>query len=153
MPTTTIIQPYHGSYLMPSLEHATVADAMHPGILSCDPDAPITEVARIMASHHVHCIAVMGLAHEGSSERLVWGIVTDVDLLRAGVRSGAEQTAAALASDPMVTVEPSMPLAEAGELMLSRRVSHIVVVEPELQRPVAVLSTLDVAGVLAWGDA
>ena len=40
MPDTTTTTT-HGSYLMPSLEHATVADAMHPGILSvragCDP--------------------------------------------------------------------------------------------------------------------
>ena len=32
MPNTTF-QP-HGSYLTQSLEHATVSDAMHPGILS-----------------------------------------------------------------------------------------------------------------------
>lgn len=37
MPGTTI-QRYHGSYLMPSLEHATVADAAHPGIVSCETD-------------------------------------------------------------------------------------------------------------------
>ena len=43
----TAIQTYHGSYLMPSLEHATVSDAMHPGILSCEPDATATEVARL----------------------------------------------------------------------------------------------------------
>jgi hypothetical protein len=30
---------YYRSYLMPSIAHATVADAMHPGIMTCDPDA------------------------------------------------------------------------------------------------------------------
>lgn len=40
----TATTPRHGSYLMPSLEHATVADAMHPGILSCEPDATLTDV-------------------------------------------------------------------------------------------------------------
>ena len=53
MPNTTF-QP-HGSYLTQSLEHATVSDAMHPGILSCEPDASLTEVAKMMATHHVHC--------------------------------------------------------------------------------------------------
>lgn len=38
-------QLYHGSYLMPRLEHATMADAMHPGILSCEADASLTDVA------------------------------------------------------------------------------------------------------------
>ena len=36
----TATQTHHGSYLMPSLEHATVSDAMHPGILSCDLTRP-----------------------------------------------------------------------------------------------------------------
>ena len=45
----TATEIHHGSYLMPSLEHATVSDAMHPGILSCEPDATATEVARLMA--------------------------------------------------------------------------------------------------------
>ncbi|MHB1570906.1 MAG: hypothetical protein ACYC0H_17120 [Solirubrobacteraceae bacterium] len=68
---STTVQPYHGSYLMPSLEHATVADAMHPGILSCEADAPLIEVARAMATHHVHSIAVMGISHEAEGgERL-----------------------------------------------------------------------------------
>jgi hypothetical protein len=58
--SATTIQPYHGSYLMPRLEHATVSDAMHPGILSCETDATLTGVARLMATHHVHCVAVMG---------------------------------------------------------------------------------------------
>ena len=56
------VESTHGSYLLPHFEHATVADAMHPGILSCDPDATLTEVARMMSTHHVHCIVVRGAA-------------------------------------------------------------------------------------------
>ena len=44
------VLPSHGSYLLPHFEHATVADAMHPGILSCDADATLTEVAPIMST-------------------------------------------------------------------------------------------------------
>ena len=107
MPTTTV-QPYHGSYLMPSLEHATVADAMHPGILTCEADGTLTDVA---------------------------------------------ETAGALARHTMISVEPTMPLRAAGELMLSRGVTHVAVVDPAVQRPTGILSTLDIAGVLAWGEA
>lgn len=96
--STTTVQPYHGSYLMPSLEHATVSDAMHPGILTCETDATLTDVARLMATHHVHYVAVMGLSHEGPGEKRVWGIITDSDLVRAGIGDGADQTAAALAA-------------------------------------------------------
>ena len=46
-----------------------------------------------------------------------------------------------------------MALREAGELMFTHNVSHLVVIEPETQRPIGILSTADVAGVLAWGEA
>ena len=152
MPTTPI-EPQRGSYLMPSLEHATVADAVHPGILRCEPDVSLTEVARMMAAHHVHSIVVMGIVHDQPMESLAWGIISDLDLVRAGIHDGAELTARTLAREPVITAEPAMPLREAGELMLTHAVNHLVVVQPGSQRPIGILSTLDVAGVLAWGEA
>ena len=47
-----------GSYLTPSLEHARVADAMRAGVISCPPDTSMEDVARIMASNHVHAVVV-----------------------------------------------------------------------------------------------
>jgi CBS domain-containing protein len=143
----------HGSYLMPSLAHATVADAMHPGLHTCQRDAPLTEVARVMASHHVHCVAVTGSDPDGTSEPLVWGIVSDLDLLRAGIARGAEPTAGDLASQPIASVQTTMRLREAAELMLGHGATHVVAVDPLTERPVGILSTLDIAGVLAWGEA
>jgi CBS domain-containing protein len=147
----TAMKP-HGSYLTQSIEHATVSDAMHPGILSCEPDATLTEVAKMMAGHHVHCVAVVGISHE-QPECFVWGIVSDLDLVRAGIEGDAGETARALASQPIVVVEPAMPLRDAAREMLEHGVSHVVVADPVAQRPVGVLSTLDIAGVLAWGEA
>lgn len=151
MPDTAIASQ-HGSYLMPSIEHATVADAMHPGILSCDPDATLTEVARMMANHHVHCLAVIGIAHK-QPECGVWGIVSDLDLLNATASGQTDDTAAELAQEAVVSVTPATPLAEAAALMARQRTSHLVVVESITERPVGILSTLDIAGVLAWGEA
>lgn len=148
----TAVQTIHGSYLMPSLEHATVADAMHPGILSCEPDATLADVAQMMATHHVHCVAVVGISHE-QPECFVWGIVSDLDLVRAGTSDGGGETARAVATQPVVVVEPGMPLRDAAREMLARGVSHAVVTDPVAQRPIGVLSTLDIAGVLAWGEA
>jgi len=150
MPDPTI-QSYHGSYLMPSLEHATVADAMHPGILSCDPDATLTDAAQMMATHHVHCLVVIGISHQGP-EFGVWGILSDLDLLRAGAGDGLGTSAGALAQQPVFSVTPATPLREAGGLMLTHGVRHLVVIEAESERPVGILSTLDIAGVLAWGE-
>jgi CBS domain-containing protein len=151
--SATSTQPYDHSYLMPRLEHATVSDAMHPGVLSCKADATLTDVARLMATHHVHCVAVMSISRDRAGEKTVWGIISDLDLLRAGIRIGAHQLAGALALQPVVTVEPTMALRKAGELMLTHGATHVVVIDPELQHPIGILSTLDIASVLAWGEA
>lgn len=152
MPDTDV-QLHHGSYLMPSLEHATVADAMHPGILSCEPHTSLAKVAAMMATHHVHSIAVMGIADDRAGESTVWGIISDFDLLKAGVANGEEPAASELAGQAVIQVKPEMPLREAIELMLTHHVSHLVVVDPDAGRPNGILSTLDVAGILAWGEA
>jgi CBS domain-containing protein len=148
----TATHTYHGSYLMPSLEHATVSDAMHPGILSCEPDASLSDVAQMMATHHVHCVAVVGISY-GKPECFVWGIISDLDLIAAGIRDNTEPTARDLAGQPVIAVKPSTPLRDAGEVMLTHRVSHLVVTDAEGGRPIGILSTRDVAGVLAWGEA
>jgi CBS domain-containing protein len=146
------VEPSHGSYLLPHFDHATVADAMHPGILSCDPDATLTEVARMMSTHHVHCIVVRGTAEGQAGEALPWGLISDFDVLRAGMRQHAHETAETLALRPVISVETSAPLRSAAELMISNATSHVVAVNPETRRPVGILSTLDIAGVLAWGE-
>jgi CBS domain-containing protein len=151
--TDTSIQPLPGSELMPSMNHATVGDAMHPGIVFCDPETSVTEVARLMATHHVHCIAVMGASHGVDGGEVVWGLISDLDLMRAGMRLGSEQSARALANEPILSIRPTTPLRQAGEKMLEHGVSHMIVIDPETRRPIGVLSTLDVIGVLAWGEA
>jgi CBS domain-containing protein len=150
MPDTTAGR-FYGSYLMPTLENATVADAMHPGVLTCAPDASVTEVARMMATHHVHCIVVMDSGRPGSESRVL-GMISDLDVVGGGIQAGGEQTAAALARRPMVSVERTTSLRTAAEVMLRERAAHVLVTDHSGERPVGVLSTLDVAGVLAWGE-
>jgi CBS domain-containing protein len=150
---STSAQHTLGSHRMPSPALGTVADVMHHGILSCKPDTAISEVARMMATRHIHCVAVMDTARGNSGEPVVWGIVSDFDLLRAADGRGAEPTAGDLAGQPIISVKPTMSLPEVVELMLNHRVSHLVVVDPKTRRPIGILSTLDVAGVLAWDEA
>jgi CBS domain-containing protein len=149
---STSIQPYQGSYLTPSFEKATVADAMRPGVMSCPPEASATTVARMMATNHIHSVVLNGLRIDPvRGEQLIWGVVSDMDLVRAARTGIATLTAADLAATEPVTVEPNLSLDAAARLMDEHRVSHLIVVDGE--RPVGVISTLDVAGVLAWGHA
>lgn len=146
------LDPGQGSHVAPAFHHATVGDAMRRGVVSCPPEAPGVDVARLMTLRHIHAVVVAGIQHEhGGAERLAWGIVTDADVLSAGAAGAGLDgvTAADLARTPPVTTGPQAPLGEAAQAMVEAGVTHLVVVDGG--RPVGVLSTLDVAGVLAWG--
>ena len=82
-------------------------------------------------------------------ERLVWGVVSDLDLVRAALVGDEGRTAGDLTVTEPVAVEPSASLSVAARLMDEHRTTHLVVVDRE--RPVGVISSLDVAGVAAWG--
>lgn len=144
--------PSTGSFLMPSLEHATAGDVMHPGILVCEPDAPMSEVARMMATHHIHFVVVVGISHE-DPECPVWATISDLDLLRAVVDDNEGATARALATGALISVAADVPLRQTAALMFRHGTSHLIVLEPGTQRPIGVISSLDIAGVLGWGEA
>jgi CBS domain-containing protein len=140
-----LLRPLAGSNLTPSLEHARVRDAMHPGVITCLPDTPMEAVARIMTTNHVHAVVVAGA---GAAES--WGVVTDRDLL-AVAPDAADRLAGSCASHELVTVAADDPLATAAELMRRHDVSHLMVVDPRRRVPVGVISTLDIADTVAWG--
>jgi CBS domain-containing protein len=55
-----------------------------------------------------------------------------------------------LASTEIVTVDVAEPLERAAQLMTKHQLSHLLVVSDA--QPVGVVSTLDIAGCLAWRD-
>jgi CBS domain-containing protein len=136
-----------GSYLLPAFEHARVADAMRSGVISCSGEATLVEVARIMATNHIHALVVRDAMPDGG-----WGIVTATDIAEVADEAAA-RTAASCAHADVVTVDPGLTLGEAAALMRHHDVSHLVVVHPAQTMPLGVLSTLDLAGVVAWGRA
>jgi CBS domain-containing protein len=124
-------------------EHATVGDAMRQQVIHCSPEASLRTVARIMVEDRIHCVIV------GTEEG--WGVVSDHDLLRAAEGGLEGVSAGELAAGDLPTVGVDEPLDRARELMVENEVSHALVVDPRSGRPVGVLSTLDLAGVLAVG--
>lgn len=145
-PSGTIIEPLQHNFLAPVFDKATVVDAMRVGVVSCGPDTPLREVARIMTTHRMHSVVVSKLEGDGP-----WGIVSDADIAAAAGEDVDVRTACDVACTELVTVAADEPLARAAQLMAEHEVGHLVVVQPQSDHPVGVLSTLDVAGVLAWG--
>jgi CBS domain-containing protein len=140
-----------GSDRAPALEHALVEDVMRRGIISCDPDTDLTTLARLMTSNHVHAVVVSGTETSPSGgEHLAWGLVTALDLVAAGLPRVGTPDAGELASTEILTVEANEPLERAAQLMVEHQLTHLIVVSAG--QPVGVVSTLDVAGCLAWGE-
>jgi CBS domain-containing protein len=146
------LSPPPGSYRAPALEHALVEDVMRPGIISCAPETDLTTVARTMAANHVHAVVVSGIERTpAGGELLTWGIVSALDLVGAALPGVTALDAAALASTEVVTIDAHEPLERAAQLMVEHQLTHLLVVDGA--RPVGVVSTLDIAGCLAWGEA
>jgi CBS domain-containing protein len=129
----------------PLLASKTVAEAMHHGIATCPPSAGIREVAELLAEHDIHC-AVVAEPPDADGATTLWGIVSDVDLMR-GLGSPVALTAGNLAVLDVVTVAPGDDLQEAARLMGEHDVAHLIVMADG--RPAGVLSTLDVARAVA----
>ena len=131
------------------LHRVSVAEAMHHGVLSVPLETPLTKVAQMMARFPVHC--VVALDERGVHEPQLWGLIPAAELIRIATIDELEnRTAGATAAGcPVVTVEPADSVYEAALAMSENEVDHVVAVEPLSNRPVGVLSTLDVTRVLA----
>ena len=127
------------------LEAMRVRDAMHEGVLSCSADTPLSIVAELMAAHGVHSIVVTD-----ADNLAVWGVISDLDLVAAaGVRELDAQLAGGSAVSPALAIGPDDTLHRAAQMMTEHAAAHLLVVDDGAGRPVGVLSTLDVARVLA----
>jgi CBS domain-containing protein len=115
---------------------------MHHGIFGCDPEAPLAEVATIMANHRVHAIAVHA---DGSRPR---GIISDLDVI-AAVASANELCAADIAATEALTISSEASLREAARLMTEHGVSHLVALNRANGHAVGILSTVDIVSVYA----
>jgi CBS domain-containing protein len=120
-----------------------VRDCMHHGILSCDGDATLGEVAGVMSKHRVHSVAVTN--HR--VDRPV-GIISDLDVV-AALASGEEPCAAQVAATEPVAVSAEDSLGHAAQLMAEHGVSHLVVLDAASGYPSGILSTLDIAAAYA----
>ncbi|MEA2469103.1 MAG: hypothetical protein QOE38_101 [Thermoleophilaceae bacterium] len=140
------IEQHHADTLR--YDDAKIEDVMHPGVLTCPPETPLWTVAKMMAMYSVHAIVVTDLDAEGDPDERAWGIVSSLDLARACVAGADEPTAGGVASTDVLTVSPGDPLASAAQLMAVHGSEHVVVTDLQA-RPVGVVSTRDLAAVLA----
>ena len=116
---------------------------MHRGVITCSPDWSGLVVARIMAAHRIHSIVVIS---PGAPPK----IVTDAEIARA-LYDGTLATSSAneIAKSAGILLRDDT-LSLATRCMHEHEATHAVVVDSRrLQRPVGVLSVLDIIEVVA----
>jgi CBS domain-containing protein len=125
-------------------EEFRVDEVMHAGVVTCPSDASLEHVAELMALHRIHCVVVE------QADDAPWGIVSDLDLaamFAAGELAG--KSAGESAVTPVLTVSPDETVRRAAQLMAEHGSTHLLVADPITRQPVGVLSTLDLAEVVA----
>lgn len=137
--------------VLPSFDKAKVSDAMRPGVFSCTPETHLAGLARTLVSHRIHCVIVGRFEGQDESDS-PWGIVSDLDVVATAARDAHEEMAWSVARSAPVTITADDSLKHAAEIMAEEQLAHLVVVQPESGQPVGVLSTLDIAGVLARSE-
>jgi CBS domain-containing protein len=129
------------------LDRTTVGEAMHIGVVSCDLETPLPEVARLMAEHRIHCVVGFGDVTEDDTR--LWGVITDADVMAvAAAADAADYTAGAAAATEAVTIGAHESLRRAAGLLREHQVSHLLVAGPSGDRPIGVISGLDIARVI-----
>jgi CBS domain-containing protein len=132
-----------------TLDAVRVEEAMSNRVVTCPPDATVAAVARKMVDERIHCVVVAGIVKAAEGERLSWGVLTDRDLFEASTEGAAGLTAGDIARPHVAIVDRSDTMRQAAEQMCRLGTSHLVVADRRTGNAVGVVSSLDMAGVLA----
>lgn len=120
-----------------------VKDLMHPGIMTCKPNASLGQVAVMLDQNNVHALFVT------DRDGRVLGVITDFDLMAGEWLSSDPEsldamrklTAADLMSQPVDSIEAQTPLPEAANQFIEKQVARFLVTENE--KPVGIISLSD----------
>lgn len=74
------------SGFLSALAETEVSAVMHAGLFTCSADTPLSSVAQIMSEERIHAVVVSGIPIDPAGDDRAWGIVSDLDLLRAAGR-------------------------------------------------------------------
>ena len=123
-----------------------VQDWMHRGVITCDPETPVSEVAAIMDSHDISALVVVDEKHDAI------GVISRTDLVNARfiepyMKHWRGLSAQHLMSKPIISVSAETRIEEAVQILLEKRIHRLVVVEKPggHVRPIGILSVTDLA--------
>lgn len=126
----------------------SVKKVMARNIATVDQQSTVMDVASLMTSKNVSCILVID---KDKNEYI--GIITERDIVRKVVAKGVDASSymvKGVMSSPLVTIESSKTIFEAGDIMDQKKVRHLAVTEGgDL---VGVISIRDLINPTQYGD-
>lgn len=105
----------------------SVKKVMARNIATVDQQSTVMDVASLMTSKNVSCILVID---KDKNEYI--GIITERDIVRKVVAKGVDASSymvKGVMSSPLVTIESSKTIFEAGDIMDQKKVRHLAVTE------------------------
>jgi CBS domain-containing protein len=114
-----------------------VGAAMAPGFVTCQACAPIVDVAALMSVHQIHAVVV-----DPDRPRLV----TALDVVR-GALAGSTSAAEIAGEAPAAAATETLRAVAAQ--MVAERAPHVLVHEHDSDRACGIVSSFDIAAVLA----
>ena len=129
------------------MKNLPVVQAKRYGTFRCKPGDTLAAAAAQMTTRNISALIVV------DDDGLLEGIVTRTDLVRACYQRDdwAVQPVRDYMSRQVVTVPPDAPLGHVMALLLERHIHRVVVVDP-LNRPVGIVSSMDILAAVAYAS-
>ncbi len=128
------------------MSEARVRDWMHKGVITCNPDTPVADVAKTMDAKDISALVVVDKAGDAI------GVISRTDLVNARfiqpyLKHWRGMTAEHLMTRPAISISPDAPVSEAAQKINEKRIHRLVVVDNSAGRirPVGILSVTDLA--------
>jgi CBS domain-containing protein len=126
-----------------------VWEIMRKGLLTCDPDIPLGQVATLLTQRRVHALIV------SNPTGAPLGLISDFDLLagewlsvdKESLATMKKLTAGDLMTSPIDKVEADVPLKDAARIMIEKQIHRLMVMERDI--PVGVISISDFVASMA----
>jgi len=117
-----------------------VRHVMSWGYVACHPNTPIVEAARAMLERNSRSLVVLGRGGK------LAGVVTGFDLLGSLIDASQRYRVVADYMSPAVTTLPDARLTEAIDLMLTKEIHRVIVLDPDVPEgpPLGLISTTDI---------
>ena len=102
---------------------SSVGTIMHKGVIGCKPSTPLEEVVRLMADTNLQILVITGPDEEAL------GTISQLDLIPYFGKELIGLRARDIMGQKVIAIPPSMPVAEAANIMLRHNITHLVVSE------------------------